>query len=86
MLAQLSVTENIFAGQTGANGGMFVDRRALHVRAEALLAELGLPIDPQAHLAHLSAAQRHLVMIARALSTRPAAGKYTNLPSRSPAR
>jgi ABC-type sugar transport system ATPase subunit len=71
VLAQLSVAENIFAGQTGANGKIFVDRRALQVRAEALLAELGLSIDPAAHLAHLSAAQRHLVMIARALSTRP---------------
>ena len=71
VLAQLSVAENIFAGQTGANWKIFVDRRALHTRAEALLGELGLSIDPTAHLAHLSAAQRHLVMIARALSTRP---------------
>jgi ribose transport system ATP-binding protein len=71
VLAQLSVAENIFAGQTGSDGKFFVDRRALQTRAEALLAELGLAIDPAAHLAHLSAAQRHLVMIARALSTRP---------------
>lgn len=71
VLAQLSVAENIFAGQTGARGGFLVDRRGLESRAETLLAEIGLAIDPTAKLAHLSAAQRHMVMIARALSTRP---------------
>ena len=71
VLAQLSVAENIFAGQTSLGSGVFVDRRALHLRAEQLLGELGLAIDPAAQLSHLTAAQRHLVMIARALSTDP---------------
>jgi len=71
VLAQLSVAENIFAGQTSLGEGIVVNRRALHRRAKALLDDIGIAIDPGARLAHLTAAQRHLVMIARALSTRP---------------
>src|SRR5262249_42291174 len=71
VLPQLSVAENIFAGQTSLGAGIFVDQRALERRAETLLGEMGLSIDPRARLAHLTSAQRHLVMIARALSTSP---------------
>ena len=71
VLGQLSVAENIFAGQTSLGEGWRVNRRVLRSRADALLAELGLSIDPNTRLAYLTSAQRHLVMIARALSTRP---------------
>ena len=71
VLAQLSVAENIFAGQASLGKGWRVNRRVLRDGAEALLAELGLSIDSNVRVAYLTAAQRHLVMIARALSTRP---------------
>lgn len=71
VVQQLTVSENIFAGQTNLGKGLLVDRRALHRSAQALLDEIGIAIDPEARVAHLTAAQRHLVMIARALSTRP---------------
>ena len=71
VLGQLSVAENIFAGQTNLGSGWRVNWRELRGRAAALLAELGLNIDPGVRVAHLNAAQRHLVMIARALAARP---------------
>jgi ABC-type sugar transport system ATPase subunit len=71
VLPQLTVAENIFAGQTGLGQRMLVNQGALHRSAAVLLDEIGIAIDPGARLAHLTAAQRHLVMIARALSTRP---------------
>jgi ribose transport system ATP-binding protein len=71
VLAQLSVAENIFAGQTSLGEGRLVKRRLLDAKAGEILREIGLDIDPAAKVAHLNAAQRHLVMIARALSTRP---------------
>jgi ABC-type sugar transport system ATPase subunit len=71
VLAQLSVAENIFAGQTGLGAGPLVNRRRMEASAGAILREIGLDMDPAAKVAHLNAAQRHMVMIARALSTRP---------------
>jgi ABC-type sugar transport system ATPase subunit len=71
VLPALSVAENIFAGHTGLDKSVIVDRRALHDRAAELLAELGLAINPQALVGGLDSACRHLVMIARAISVRP---------------
>ena len=71
VLDQLSVAENIFAGHTSLGNGKFINRRAMNDKASALLEEIGLSIDPGARVTHFNAAQRHLVMIARALSMRP---------------
>jgi ABC-type sugar transport system ATPase subunit len=71
VLDQLSVAENVFAGQTGLGHGRLVSRRALRTRTRQLFAEIGLDIDPDVMAASLTAAQRHLVMIARAISFRP---------------
>jgi ribose transport system ATP-binding protein len=71
VLEQLSVAENVFAGQMGLGRGSLIDRRALNERARALFAEIGLSIPAETLVASLTAAQRHLVMIARALSFRP---------------
>ncbi|MBZ9938424.1 sugar ABC transporter ATP-binding protein [Mesorhizobium sp. BR1-1-16] len=71
VLEQLSVAENVFAGHTGLGRGVLLNRRLLNKRTEALFAELGLAINPRSLVAMLTAAQRHLVMIARALSMRP---------------
>ncbi|MCX5514262.1 sugar ABC transporter ATP-binding protein [Kaistia algarum] len=71
VLEQLSVAENVFAGQTGLGKGPLVRQRALEARTRELFRDLGLSIDPRALVASLTSAQRHLVMIARALSFSP---------------
>ncbi len=68
---QLTVAENVFAGQTGL-GRMLVSQRLLRERAAALFRDFGLALNPRALIASLTAAQRHLVMIVRALATKPA--------------
>ena len=71
VLEQLSVAENVFAGRTGLGDGLLVNQRKLQQRAGDIFAELGIGIDPKAYVASLTSAQRHLVMIARAIVTRP---------------
>lgn len=71
MLEQLSVAENVFAGHTGLGRGVFINRRQLEQRTREIFDDLGLALDPRAIVASLTSAQRHLVMIARALALRP---------------
>lgn len=72
VLETLSAAENVFAGRTGLGRSVLVRRRAMEDAAAALFAELGLPIEPAAPAASLTSAQRHLLMIVRALATGPA--------------
>ena len=67
----LTVAENVFAGQTNLGRGVLISQRALERRTADLFQDLGLNIPPRALVASLTAAQRHLVMIVRALATRP---------------
>ena len=67
LFPNLDVAENIFAGHE-VRRGWFVDRRAMHDRAAALLAHLHLHVDPSTPVAHLSAAQQQLLQVARALA------------------
>ena len=62
----LSVADNLFAARLPQRAGC-VDRRALRRDAAALLARLGMDLDPDAQVADLSLAQRQLVEIAKAL-------------------
>ncbi len=71
VLDQLSVAENVFAGRMGLGRGYIIDRKALFDETQSLFTELGLAIDPNALVATLTGAQRHLVMIARSISARP---------------
>ncbi|ODT29359.1 MAG: ABC transporter [Kaistia sp. SCN 65-12] len=71
VLEQLSVAENVFAGHTGLGEGVLIHRHKLEARTRAILDDLGLAIDPKAIVASLTSAQRHLVMIARALALKP---------------
>jgi len=64
----LDAAENIFLGRTPSRGRVFVDRRTLYERAEAVLAELGADLDVRVPLRRLTVAQRQMVAIARALS------------------
>jgi ribose transport system ATP-binding protein len=71
VVEQLSVAENLFVGQTGRDGSPLVSFRELHRRAAALLQRLEIPLDARQPVAALSATQRQLVMIARALAGEP---------------
>lgn len=71
VLEQLSVAENVFAGRTNLGAGMIIHQRRLEVRARELFDQLGLDIDPRMLVASLTSAERHLVMIARALALTP---------------
>jgi len=66
----LSVTENVLAGHLSA--GLFFRRRAADSACSDVLRRLGLNISPRSMVSTLSAAQRQLLMIARALALNPA--------------
>jgi len=67
-IGPLSVAENLFMGDEPRRWGWFVDWEALRGRARALLAGLGVDVDPRARVDQLGVAQRQTVEIARALS------------------
>ncbi|KAA0222179.1 MAG: sugar ABC transporter ATP-binding protein [Phycisphaerae bacterium] len=62
----LSVAENLFLGELPARWG-FVRRGELNRRATALLAEVGLDVDPRTPMSRLSTGQEQLVQIAVAV-------------------
>lgn len=64
----LSVAENIFLGREPRRGGGLVDWGEMYVRAQRLLTDLGLPIDPRRRVGRLTVAEQQLVEIAKALS------------------
>ncbi len=72
VIEPLSVAENIFCGRMSLERSVWANGDGVRSRASAILAELGLPFDARAAVASLSAAQRHLVMIARAMAADPA--------------
>ncbi len=63
----MSVAENLFMGDEPRRWGWFVDWETLRGRARALLAGLGVDVDPRARVDQLGVAQRQTVEIARAL-------------------
>ncbi len=65
----LSIAENIFLGRE-LHYGLFTDDGAMRQQASSLLASLGSRLDPRSTVADLSIAERQLVQIARALSSR----------------
>jgi len=68
LVPQLSVAENIFAGRQPTKWLGRVDVRQMRDKARALIAQLGVAIDPAAKVASLSPAQSQIVEIAKALS------------------
>ena len=70
MFDELSVAENIFvAAQPKSPRFGVVNWPRMARGAEELLRELGTDIDPRKELGQLSVAERHIVSLARALST-----------------
>jgi ribose transport system ATP-binding protein/D-xylose transport system ATP-binding protein len=72
VLEHLSVAENVFVGRTGVNGSALVSFRDLYRRTRALLTQLDIELDPRLPASSLTATERQLLMVARALSTEPA--------------
>ena len=66
---ELSVAENVFIGHAPRNRWGLIDHAAMRRRAGEVLARIGARIDPAARVGDLGIAARHLVAIARALST-----------------
>ena len=67
LCADLSVSENIYLGEEIRRPGGVLDRAAMRRRTQELLAGLAASIDPDARIADLSAAQKQLVEICKAL-------------------
>ncbi len=67
LVPQMSVAENIFLGVEPRTFG-WIDRRRLREDTRRLLADLGLPLTPDAPVDTLSLAGRQLVEIAKALA------------------
>ena len=67
----LTVAENIFVGRWNEGGGGIVSFKKLFARAAELLDSMKIQLDPHRQVVTLNASQRQLVMIARALATRP---------------
>ena len=68
-LPTMSVAENVCIARLPTRGWR-LDRRAMRERAAALLAEVGLDVDPRTLVRDLSLSQQQLVEIARALAVR----------------
>ncbi len=67
LVPEMSVAENIYLGHLPCGGG-FVKRSELREAARAMLAQVGVDIDPDAKVGNLSLAQRQMVEIGKALS------------------
>ena len=70
LVPHLSVAENIFLGAAPTRWPGVIDWRRLHDDAARLLADLGMEIAPITPVHRLSLAQRQMVEIAKALSSR----------------
>jgi ribose transport system ATP-binding protein len=68
LLPDLNVAENVFLGREPRGALGMVDAAALERQATAVLARLGVDIDPRMLVSRLSVAQRQMVEIAKALS------------------
>lgn len=72
VLADMNVAENIFLFDLKeGNSHKLVDHKALKKRAEKLLEETEIDLDPSANVRRLSVGQQQMLMIARALATNP---------------
>ena len=69
LLDDLTVAENLFVNDYPRGPGGLVSWRALHARAEQLLAEWGIDVDPRAEAGRLRVEDRQRVEIARALAS-----------------
>src|SRR5262249_49102541 len=65
LVPQLTVEENLFLGAEQVSG-LFLNKRAMHRKAEEVLQRLGFPLKPGMRVAYLSRAEQQMVEIAKA--------------------
>jgi ABC-type sugar transport system ATPase subunit len=70
LFSRLTIAENLFLTEFPTKGGL-IQRGRLNAAARPLLEKVGLSVSPDWNLDHLSAGERQLVEIARALATQP---------------
>lgn len=70
LLPSLSVAENLFLGRLPMRGGR-IDRKAMEEESRAVLARLGLSINPRRPVGGLSMAKQQEIEIAKALLREP---------------
>jgi ABC-type sugar transport system ATPase subunit len=68
LVPHFSIAENIFVGREKRRGRFFLNKRRTVEDAKALLLRVGLDLDPETPVLHLSIAQRQLVEVAKALA------------------
>ena len=68
LIPTLSVAQNIFLNHEFKSGAGFIDDKRAAARARELFADLGVDIDPGAIVSDLSAGQRQLTEIVKAIS------------------
>ena len=71
LIDELSVADNIFAGNQPTNRFGLIDRRALNRLTSALLASLNIDISPTVILKNLPPAKQQMVEVAKSLSHQP---------------
>src|SRR6266498_2356163 len=67
LVPEFSIAENVFLGREPRRFGV-IDTEHLHSRAQRVLDELQLKLDPHVPVGYLGIGQQHLVEIAKALS------------------
>lgn len=68
VIPSLSAADNIFLGREPRKMGWLVDQRAANARAQKLLQDLGVDIDPTVPVRRLSPGQMQMTEIAKAIS------------------
>ena len=72
LFTNLSIAENLFLTAFPRHGKLpLIQRAVLHAKTRELLAQTGLKLDPETTVERLSAGERQLVEIAKALSLEP---------------
>ncbi|WP_299535976.1 sugar ABC transporter ATP-binding protein [Ulvibacterium sp.] len=74
LFPNLSIAENLFIvnfPKKKVMGCHFLDRKTAREKTEKILSQVGLDVSPNMPVANLTAAQRQMVEIAKALSTNP---------------
>ena len=68
LIPTLTVAQNIFLTREPRTGGVFLNDRAANTQARALLAQIGVDVDPRALVSRLSTGQKQMTEIAKAIS------------------
>jgi two-component system sensor histidine kinase AtoS len=71
VIPSLSAAENVFAGRMPRSGLLRLDHRRMAAQARALFDRLDFPIDVGVPVSRLTAAEQHMVELARVLSFEP---------------